>query len=110
MNHYLIECSYTPQTLAALIKQPQNRIDTAVKPLIEKSGGRVTGGWFSGNTDRHLVFIAELPSAVAAATISYAIESTGALRDLRITPLLSPDEFVESLRKASTLGYRPPGA
>ena len=110
MTNYLVECSYTPQALAALIKQPQNRLDTAIKPLIEKAGGRVTNGWFSGNTDRHVIFVAELPNTVTTATISYAVEATGALRDLRITPLLSPDEFVESLRKASTLNYHPPGA
>lgn len=110
MPHYLVEVSYTRESLAALVKQPQNRLETAVKPLIEKAGGRVINGWFSPGTDRHLVFIAEVPNPVALAAISYATESTGALTKLNVTPLLTGEEFVESLRKAAQTSYRPPTA
>ena len=110
MAHYLVEAAYTPEALAALVKQPQNRIDTAVRPLIEKAGGRVVQGWFAPGTDRHLVFVADLPNAATVAAVSYASTSTGSLASLRITPLVTPDEFTDALRRAPALGYRPPGA
>lgn len=108
MTHYLVEATYTPESLAALVKQPQNRLETGVRPLIERAGGRVVQGWFAPGTDRHVVFVADLPNAVALGAVGYAVSSTGAVSTLRITPLLTPDEFVESLRKAPGAHYKPP--
>jgi len=42
MASYMIQVSYTPEAWATLVKTPQNRLE-AVRPAIERLGGRVEG-------------------------------------------------------------------
>jgi uncharacterized protein with GYD domain len=106
MAYYLFQCAYTPEALAALIKKPQNRIETVSK-AVEKLGGRVVGGWFSfGEYD--IVLISELPDNVSAAAFAIAASAGGALKANITTPLLSPDEMLQMFSKAGKTGYRPP--
>lgn len=107
MPQYLVQVAYTPEAWATLVKQPQNRIEV-VRPAIEKMGGRLTGGWFSfGEYD--VVAVIEAPNNVTAAALSIAFSAGGAVRTIQTTPLLSPEEAVEAMRKAGTTTYKAPG-
>ena len=44
MPSYLIQLSYSPETLAALIKKPQDRRE-AIKKLVGQFGGTLVGTW-----------------------------------------------------------------
>lgn len=105
-NTYLVQVAYTPETWANLIAQPQNRID-AIRPAVEKLGGKVLHGWFAFG-DYDLVGIFEMPGNVEAAALSVAAAAGGAVRSIKTTPLLSTTEGVEAMKKASASGYKAP--
>jgi uncharacterized protein with GYD domain len=106
MAYYLVQVAYTPEACAALIKNPQNRTE-AVRPVVEKLGGKVAGTWLAfGEYD--VVLIAQMPDNVSAAAFSMAVSAGGALKACKTTPLMTPEEGIEAMRKAAGAGYRPP--
>ena len=46
MSHYLLQVAYTPEAAAALVKNPQNRLE-AVRPVAKRLGGTVDSQWMS---------------------------------------------------------------
>jgi len=105
MPHYLQQVAYSQEGWEALVKNPQNRIE-AVRPAIEKLGGKIVSAWFAfGEYD--IVVIADMPDNVSIAAISMAFAAGGACKSVQTTPLISPDEAVQALKKARECGYRP---
>ena len=107
MHTYLIQVAYNPEGWANLVKQPQNRIE-AIRPSVEKLGGKIVGGWFAFG-EHDVVAIANLPDNTAAAALSIAFGAGGAVRHSQVTPLITPEEAVDAMRKASTAGYKAAG-
>ncbi len=70
MPHYLQQVAYSQEGWEALVANPQNRID-AVRPAIEKLGGKIESAWFSFR-DYDVAVIAELPDNISAAAIATA--------------------------------------
>lgn len=106
MSYYLIQASYTSQAIASMVKNPQDRA-AAVRPMIEKAGGKLHGLWFAfGDTD--IVAIAEMPNNVSAAAISMAIGASGAMSSYRSTPLMTSGEAVEAMQQAAAVTYQAP--
>ena len=105
MPNYMIQGSYTPEGLAAVIRTPQDRFQ-AVRPAIEKLGGKLKDGYFSfGKYD--FVLIVDMPSNVDAVAILLAFGAGGTVKATQTTPLLSAAEAVEAMKKASGTGYKP---
>jgi uncharacterized protein with GYD domain len=107
MPAYLVQVSYSQSALAALIKNPENRIEAVRKP-IEKLGGKAGPFWFSFG-DYDLVGTIEMPNNVSAAAIALAFAAGGACKDVKTTPLLSIEDALEALKKAGTCGYKAAG-
>ena len=108
MPLYLYQGAYTPQAWSALVEKPQNRIE-AVRPAIEKLGGKIHGAYFSfGKYD--VVLIVEMPDNVSAAAMAIAIAAGGAVKAAQTTVLMSPDDGLAAMKKAATSSYRPPKA
>jgi uncharacterized protein with GYD domain len=108
MPHYLQQVAYSQQGWEALVANPQNRIE-AVRPAIEKLGGKIESAWFSfGNYD--IVVITDMPDNVSAAAIAMAFGAGGACKSVQTTPLISVDEALQAVRKARECGYRPAAA
>ena len=106
MPQYMYQISYAPQAVAALIKEPQDRIE-AVRPAIEALGGKlVAGGYLFGKYDAFVVY--EAPDDTSAAAFALAVAAGGAAKSGKTTRLLSGEEWIESLRKAQGSQYRPP--
>ncbi|HVN22150.1 MAG TPA: GYD domain-containing protein [Dongiaceae bacterium] len=105
MPHYLQQVAYSQEGWAALVANPQNRIE-AVRPAIEKLGGKIEAAWFSFG-DYDVIVITELPDNVSAAAIAMAFAAGGACKSVQTTPLISPEEAMQALRKAKESGYRP---
>jgi uncharacterized protein with GYD domain len=104
---YLIQVAYTPDAWAAMVKQPQNRIE-AVRPVVEKLGGKFEHAWLAfGEYD--IIAVVELPENTDAAAFAMAAAAGGGCKAFKTTPLLSVEEGVEAMRKAQGAGYRPPG-
>jgi len=79
----LIQVAYTPEAWAAMIKNPQDRIE-AVRPAVESVGGKLDAGYLAfGEYD---LGIAEFPDNAAAAAFSVATTSRGALKAFKTTP------------------------
>lgn len=106
MPFYLVQASYSSQATAAMVKNPQDRA-AAVKPMIERMGGKLHGLWLAFG-DYDVVAIAEMPDNVSAAAISMAIGSSGAMSSYRTTPLITVAEAIEAMKKAATAAYQPP--
>jgi uncharacterized protein with GYD domain len=98
--------AYTAEGWATLIEKPENRIQ-AVRPAIERLGGKIRNAFFSfGEYD--VILIIEMPDNVSAAALSMAIASGGVVKSARTTVLMSPDDGLAAIKKASSAGYRPP--
>jgi uncharacterized protein with GYD domain len=105
MPLYMYQGAYTAESVAAQIKEPQDRIE-AVRPALEAMGGEiVTGGYPFGDYDVVLLF--QAPDDTAAASMVLAVTAGGAFRSGKTTRLLSGQEWTESLRKAQGSQYRP---
>ena len=106
MAHYLGQVSYNNRGISDLVNNPQDR-STHIRSVIEGLGGRMES-FYHAFGDYDAVVIAELPDNVSAAAIALAVGAGGAIRRYKTTVLISTAEAVEAMRKASTVGYRPP--
>ncbi len=108
MPFYLTRFSYTPETWAKLIKNPEDRREAA-KQYIESVGGKLHGFWYAfGEHDAYALY--EAPDNVSMAAMAIAIGAGGALSSYQTIPLLTVEETLAALRKAAEISYRPPGA
>lgn len=107
MPMYLTRFSYTPETWARLIKNPEDRRSAAAQ-YIESVGGKLHGFWYAfGEHDGYNLW--EAPDNVSMAATALAIGSGGALASIHTTVLFTVEETLDALKKASTIGYRAPG-
>jgi uncharacterized protein with GYD domain len=105
-NNYLLQVGYTPEAWASLIASPHDRLE-AVRPVIEKLGGKILHGWYAfGEYD--LVTVIEMPGNVEAAAFSLAAAAGGAVKSIKTTPLMTTAEGVEAMKKAGKSGYKAP--
>lgn len=108
MPLYMSKFSYTPQTWARLIGNPEDR-RLAAQSYIESVGGKLHGFWYAfGAHDGYTLW--EAPDNVSMAAVALAIGAGGALGSLETTVLLTVDETLDALRKAGQVRYRAPGA
>ena len=107
MAYFLLQGAYTAEVWKTLVENPANRVE-AVRPAIEKMGGRVESAFFAFG-DYDVVLILRMPDDVSAAAFSLAVGAGGAFKSHRTTPLMSMEEGIEALRRAGEAGYRPPG-
>jgi uncharacterized protein with GYD domain len=89
------------------MKNPEDRREAA-KQYIESVGGKLHGFWYAfGDHDGYNLW--EAPDNVSMAAAALAIGSGGALSSIQTTVLLTVEETLTALQKASTIKYRPPG-
>jgi uncharacterized protein with GYD domain len=107
MPLYLTRFSYTPETWAKLMGNPEDR-RTAAQSYIESVGGTLHGFWYAfGEHDGYNLW--EAPDNVSMAAVAMAITGGGALRSLETTVLLTVEEAMEAMRTADQIQYRRPG-
>ena len=108
MPMYLTRFSYTPETWARMIANPEDRRAAAAK-YIESVGGKLHGFWYAfGEHDGYNLW--EAPDNVSMAAIAIAIGGGGALSKFETTPLLTVEETLDALSRAQAIAYKPPGA
>ncbi|MEX1184885.1 MAG: GYD domain-containing protein [Gemmatimonadota bacterium] len=107
MPLYLTRFSYTPATWAKLIRNPEDR-RVAATQYIEQVGGKLHGFWYAfGEYDGYTLW--EAPDNVSMAATVLAIGAGGALSTFHTTVLLTVEDTIKALEKASSITYRPPG-
>jgi uncharacterized protein with GYD domain len=108
MPQYLYQVAYTPESLAAQIKNPQDRLEIVGKQLNDAVGARILGGGYSyGEYD--VSVIVEAADDVTMAAVAIALAAGGAVKAAKTTPLLSGPQWVSALKKAPAVSaqYRP---
>jgi uncharacterized protein with GYD domain len=108
MPLYLSRFSYTPETWARLIQNPEDRRKAATA-YIESVGGTLHGFWYAfGSHDG--ITLWEAPDNVSIAAVVLAIGSGGAVTGLETTVLMTVEDTMAALRTAQKVKYSPPGA
>ncbi len=106
MAKYLLKASYNTEGARGLLKEGGTSRRAAVEKVVRDLGGKLEVFYFSFG-DEDAIVIADLPDAVAAASLSLAVNAAGAV-SLSTTPLLTPEEIDAACKKPPT--YRAPGA
>ena len=105
MAKYLFQASYVAEGIKGLLAEgATSRVDH-LKELISGMGGTVEAFYFSFGDD-DVVAIGDFPDNETAASFSFAINSSGAVK-MKTTVLMTPQEVDEATKK--TVNYRPPG-
>ena len=107
MPLYMYQGAYTPESLAAQIREPRDRIEV-VKPAFDAIGAKIlAAGYPFGEYDVLVVY--EAPDDTAAASLALAIAAGGAVKAAKTTKLLSGQEWIASLTGAQKVApqYRP---
>ena len=108
MAFYLMRFSYTPETWAKLMQNPEDRRDAA-RAYIEQVGGTLHGFWYGfGQYDGYAIY--EAPDNASLAATVLAITAGGALAAVETTVLMTVEETIAALEKGKGISYRRPGA
>lgn len=108
MAHYLIEGSYTPQSWATQVEAQESVVDRMTRAL-DACGAKLETVYYAfGDVD--LIAIVDFKEPEDAAAYSLTVHAAGIARVHRTTPLLSVDQGIEAMRRASELrkSYSPP--
>jgi uncharacterized protein with GYD domain len=108
MALYMYQGSYTAESWAAQLKNPQNRVEAVGRAACEAVGGKLVGGWYCFG-EHDFVLIADVPSHEAMSAIAMAIAAGGAIKSGKTTVLMSGADGVAALKKAEAVAkvYRP---
>jgi uncharacterized protein with GYD domain len=108
MPLYMYQASYTPESWAAQVKNPQNRVETVGRQLCQAVGGKFVGGWLCFG-DYDLVLIADVPDNESMAAVALGVAAGGAIRASKTTVLMTGTEGEGALKKADAVAkaYRP---
>jgi uncharacterized protein with GYD domain len=108
MALYMYQASYTSDAWKTQVQNPQNRAEQ-LRSFVEANGGKMLGFYYTfGEYD--MVIITEFPDNVSASAVILAAISSGVVKSGKTTVLMSVEDGIEAMRKASGAGYRPPGS
>ena len=106
MPLFLYQGAYTSESWAAQLKNPANRVEIIGRQACESAGGRLIGAWYSfGEYD--IALIAEMPDNESMTAMSLAIAAGGAIKAAKTTVLMSGDQAVAAMKRASAVSYKP---
>ena len=102
MPMYMYQAAYTPESWAAQMKNPQNRVETVARQMCEAAGGKFVGGWFCFG-DYDLMIIADLPDNESMAAVALAVGAGGSMKASKTTVLMTAAEGLTALNKAAAI-------
>jgi uncharacterized protein with GYD domain len=108
MALFMWQAAYTPESWAVQLKNPQNRVETVGRQACESAGGKLIGAWYCFG-DYDIIIVADMPDAESMAAVSLAITAGGACKTATTTTLMSGDQAVAAMKKATTVSYKPAG-
>lgn len=109
--HFCMTAQYTPKSLNAILENPKtNRVEAARK-LVEAAGGTLVSMYSTATNGPGVLVIFDVPDPSAAPAISGTVVASGAVHNVTLTRLWTPDEISQVRQKAVQLkgAYKPPG-
>ena len=100
--------AYTPEALARLAQDPQDR-SAAVRQMVEATGGKLVAFYHSYGEYHGAVITEDPDDDTMGAAAAWAADSAGHLKTYKLIPLLTVEESMEGLRKAGEMTFRGPG-
>jgi uncharacterized protein with GYD domain len=105
MAKYLVQAAYTASGVKGLLAEGASGRKKAVEQAVKSIGGKLEAVyWTFGEHD--VILIMDVPDNTAAAALSLAVGSSGAVR-VATTPLMTIQEVDAACKQA--VKYRPPG-
>jgi uncharacterized protein with GYD domain len=102
----MIQFSYKSETVGNLIKNAEDR-SVAVKKLIEKLGGKLISFYYAfGDYDG--VIIADMPDNISSLATTMVAFAGGGTTKLKTTVLITVEEAMAAMKKASGLKLEQP--
>ncbi len=106
MSLYMVQFAYTPESWAALVKNPEDR-SAPVKALAEKLGGRMLNMYYCfGEYDGFVIL--EAPDETTAMAAVLAAIAPGHLKATKTTVLFTVEQAMEAMGKAGGIVYPAP--
>ena len=107
MPTFMTRVAYTADSWKAQIVNPQNR-GQQLRAIAEKNGASILAFYYTfGEYD--VVVILSAPDEATAASILIAAAGSGAIAKSETHLLLTAEEGLEAILRASGTGYTPPG-
>ena len=106
MARYLFQLSYTSESMAKLVNNPQDR-GAILREHALMLGGRIETFDFCFG-DYHVATIVEYPDDETMEAIAMAVYASGAIKDFKITVLIPMENAVRAMTRAHAAGYPPP--
>jgi len=106
MGTYMTQFAYTSQAWASLVKNPEDRAE-AFRSLAEKMGAKMLSLHYSmGEYDG--VILIEAPDEATVMAVLLAAIAPGHVRATKTTALITVQQAMNAMRKASGGSYRAP--
>lgn len=108
MPHYLLTGSYTSDGAKALLSEGGTARKAQATALVKSLGGTVECFYFAYGSD-DVVAVIDMPDSASATAASLTVSSSGKV-NVRLTPLITPEEVDTSAQKSKGATYRAPGS
>src|SRR5262245_24701797 len=107
---FCLTANYTPQALNTLMDNPTINRPEAVKQLLQAAGGTVISMYSTVADGPGAMVIFDVPDPSSAPAISGVVAASGAVHNIRLMRLLSPDEVTKVRQKAAQIrgSYKAP--
>lgn len=106
-NLYLVDVAdCNPESIRAMMRAPHDR-RPAVASVVEQLGGRLHEAWVT-LTEYDAFMIVELPDNMAANALWSVFKAGEGVVKVRAQTIISLDDHVEALRRATLVKYTPP--
>lgn len=108
---FCITASYTPQSINALMDNPDTNRLSALQNLLEAAGGKVVSLYSTAAEGPGAMVIFDVPDPNVAPAIGGVIAGSGSVQNVKLIRLMRPDEVGAVRRKAAQLrsAYKPAG-
>ena len=108
--HFCITANYTPQAITAIMANPDMNRLAAITSLVEAAGGKLVSLYSTAAEGPGVLVIIDGPDAMSAPAIVSVVKATGAIEDVRLIRLMTPDEVKPVRHKAAQIrpAYKPP--
>lgn len=108
---YCITAQYTSQALNTMLDDPKTNRADAVRKLIEAAGGKLVSIYSTAAEGPGVLVIFDVTEPAAAAAICGIAVAGGAIHNIKLMRLLTPDEVTKVRGKAREIrsAYKAPG-